>query len=124
MPCFEEMVEEICKEILEMLKEHLWHRQGPTQLEEELRQRSMDTRTSRTPAQAEFHDHTQATYDHFAHFRDRHQESQEEAIRVARDAHHWALVAAALLEGHIERLSHSISQGGPIAKGGWAVAGA
>ena len=37
VPCSQEMAEEICLEILEMLKEHLQHRWGPTQLEEELR---------------------------------------------------------------------------------------
>ena len=111
VPRFEETTEEIHIEILEMLKEHLQHRQSPTQSEEELRQMSMGTRFSRMPAQAQFHDYTQVTYDHFGHFWDRQQESHEEALRMARDAHHQVLVAAALLEGHIERLGHSVTWG-------------
>ena len=50
----------------------------------------------------------QVTYDHF---QSRQQESCEEALRVARDAHHQVLVAAALLEVQIERLSYSITCG-------------
>ena len=79
-----------------MLKECLWHRQGPTQPEEP-RGRSTGTRTTRMPAQAEFHAQTQVTYDHFW---DRQQESWEEALRVARDAHHWMLAMVAMLERH------------------------
>ena len=48
----------------------------------------------------------QETYDHF---QSGWQESCEEALRVARNAHHQVLVAAALLEGPIKRLSHPIS---------------
>ena len=40
------------------------------------------------------------------HFRNRQQESQEEAPRAARDAHHQVLVAGTLLEDHIKRLGH------------------
>ena len=50
----------------------------------------------------------QVTYEHFG---SKQQESCKEVLRVARDAHHQALVAAALLEGHIKRLSHSITCG-------------
>ena len=71
VPCSEETVEEICIEILETLKENLWCRQGLAKPEEELRQRSTGTRTSRMLAQAEFHDCRQVTYDHFGHFWDR-----------------------------------------------------
>ena len=110
-PCSEETVEEIHIEILEALKEYLLCRWGPTQLKEGPRWRSMGTRTFRIPAQAKFHDHMQATYDHFGHFQDLQQESFKEALRVARDAHHQVQVAAALLEGHIERLGHSVNQG-------------
>ena len=59
-------------------------------------------------AQVEFHARVQDMYNHFWN---RWQESCEEALRVAWDAHCWALVAATLLEGHIERLGHSISHG-------------
>ena len=104
------MAEETCIEILEMLKECLQCRQGPLQLEEP-RGRSMGTRTTRMPAQAKFHAQTQVTYDHFGHLWDRQQESWKEALRVARDAQHWALAMVAMLEGHIEHLSHSVSHG-------------
>ena len=124
VPCSEETMEEICIEILETLKEHLWHRWGPTQPEEGSRWRSTGTITSRMLAQAEFHDHMQVTYDYFGHFWDRQQESCKEALRVARDAHHWACVAATLLEGHIEWLGHSITHGWSHSQGHQAVAGA
>ena len=101
-----EEAEKTYQEILDMLKEHLQHRWASTQPEEELRWRSTGTQTSRMTAQAEFHDQTQVTYDHFGHFQDRQQESCEEALRVPWDAHHQVLAAATLLEGHIERLGH------------------
>ena len=62
VPCSEDTKEEICLEILETLKEHLQCRQGSAQLERESRQR-----TSRMPAQAEFHTQVQAAYDCFSH---------------------------------------------------------
>ena len=37
VPCSEDTMEEIFLEILEMLKDHLWQRWGPTQLERESR---------------------------------------------------------------------------------------
>ena len=70
VPCSQDTAEETHIEILKMLKEHLWHKWGPTQPEEP-RQRSMGTRTTKMPAQAEFHTQTQATYDQFGHFWDR-----------------------------------------------------
>ena len=104
--CLEDTVEEICLEILETLKECLQHRQGPAQPE-----RESWWRTSRMPAQAEFHAQVQAAYDHFGHHHDQQQESQEEALQGVRDVHHQALATAAMLEGHIEQLSCSISCG-------------
>ena len=71
----------------------------------------MCTGTTRTPAQAEFHAQTQATCNHFGHFQDRQQESWEEALMLVRDVHCQVLVTAAMLEGHIEQLSHSVSCG-------------
>ena len=59
----------------------------------------------------EFHAQVLATYDQFGHFQDRQQESWEEALRVARDAHCWVLATVAMLEGHIEWLSYSVSHG-------------
>ena len=54
IPCSENTTEETLIEILETLKACLWHRQGSAQPEEQ-RGRSMGIRTTRTPAQAEFH---------------------------------------------------------------------
>ena len=88
-----------------MLKEHLWHRQGSAQLEEPR------WRTPRTPAEVEFYAQTQATYNHFGHLWDWQQESQEEALRVVKEAHCWALATVAMLEGHIEWLNCSVSCG-------------
>ena len=51
------------------------------------------------------------TYEYFGHHHSRQQESWEEALWAVRDFHHQALATAAMLEGHIEWLSHSISQG-------------
>ena len=67
VPCSKDTAEEIHIEILETLKACLWHRQGPTQLEE-LRGRSVGTKTTRMPAQAEFHVQTQVTWGHFGCF--------------------------------------------------------
>ena len=61
------------------------------------------------PAQAEYHTQVQATYDYFGHHHRIQQESHKEALQVVRDYHHQALTAAAMLEGHIEWLSCSIS---------------
>ena len=105
VPCLEDTTEEIQIEILEMLKEHLLHRWGPTQPEE--------TRwiTHRMPAEVEFYAQMQVTYNHFSHFWDWQQESWEEALRVVREAHCWVLAAVVMLEGHIEQLNHSVSSG-------------
>ena len=59
------------------------------------------------PAQAEYHTQAQATYNYFGHHCRIQQESHEEALQVVRDYHHQALATAAVLEGHIEWLSHS-----------------
>ena len=50
VPCSQDMAEEICLEILEMLKECLQHRWGPILLEVEQRQTTTGTRTTRAPA--------------------------------------------------------------------------
>ena len=104
--CSENMAEETCVETLETLKECLEHRWGPTQPERETRWDA-----SRVPAQLEFHAQSQATYDYFGCHCRRQQESQEEALWVMRDYHHQALATTAVLEGHIEWLSCSISGG-------------
>ena len=107
------MMEEICLEILEMLKECLWHRWGPVLPDEKWRQAPTSIRTTRTPAQAEFHAQMQATYQNMW------QESCEKALVRAQDAHCQVLTAAAMLEGHIERLSCSISSGWPSSQEQW-----
>ena len=107
VPCSKDIAEETHLEILEMLKACLQCRWGPTQ-PEGLRQ---FTTTTRTPAQVDFYTQMQMTCNHFGHFQDRQQESQMEILRVVRDDHCWALAVAAMLEGHIEQLSCSISCG-------------
>ena len=108
VPCDLETEEEVCREILDSLKECLWHRWGSALPEEEPRQGLSGAKTHRTTAQVVFHARPQDKYDHFWN---RWQESHEEALRLAQDAHHQVLVATALLEGHIKRLGHSISHG-------------
>ena len=106
-----EVAERTCQEILDLLKECIWCKWDPAQLEEGLRQRFLGTRTYEMSVQAEFHDQMQVTYDHFGHFQDRQQELCKEALRVAGDAHHQVHAAAALLEGHIKRLSCPVTHG-------------
>ena len=60
----------------------------------------------RLDPQAKFQARNHTTYDRF---RDMNQNSHEEALAVARDAHQWASVAAGLLEDKIERMSCSLS---------------
>ena len=105
-PCDEETREGIFQEILDSVKECLWHRQVSAQLEEELRQ--SPTSASKMDTQAEFRARAHATYDHFNNM---WWDSCEEALAMVRDAHQWALVAAALLEENIEQLSHSVTCG-------------
>ena len=106
VPCSHDTEQEIHIEILETLKEHLWHRWGPALPGEEWRQATTSIRNTRTPAQAEFHARAKVTYNDF---RNCHHDTFQEALAVAWDIHCQALVAAVLLEGHIERLSCSIS---------------
>ena len=108
VPCSHDMSQEIHIEILEMLKEGFQHRWGPALLEEEWRQATTNIRNTRTLVQAEFRARVQVTYDDL---RNRHHDTCQEALAVMWDAHHQALAEAVLLEGHIERLSCSISHG-------------
>ena len=62
VPVDQEVADCIHQEILDLLKEHMWHRQSPAQLEEPLGHRS------RKSAQAEFHSQNKATWDHFNHY--------------------------------------------------------
>ena len=112
--CSQKMAEEIHLEILDMLKEHLHCRWGPALLAEEWRQALTGIRTTRMPAQAEFHAWMQATYDHYKNM---WQDSCGKALVRAWDAHCQVLAAAAILEGHIERLSCSVSHRKPSSQG-------
>ena len=103
-PHDEETEERIHQEILDSIKEHLWHRWVPTQVEEELKQ--SPTSTSKTDTHAEFQARTHATYNHYKNM---WQDSCKKALAVARDAHWWALAAMIILEEIIEWLSHSVS---------------
>ena len=61
-------------------------------------ERESRQRTSRMPGQAEFHAQVQVAYNHLGYHLDWQQESQEEALQLARDVHHQVLVTAAMLE--------------------------
>ena len=104
--CSENMAEETCIEILETLKEHLQHRWGSAQLEETRH------RTPRMHAKVEYYTQMQVACDHFSSYQGRQQQSREEALRVAREAHCQALAAAAMLKEYIEYLDHSMGHTG------------
>ena len=103
-PCDVEMAEGVHQEILNSVKECLLHRWEFTWLEEEPGWGSAST--SRPDPQSEFQQRVCATYNHF---RDLKEGSCKEALAVAWDTHRWELVAMALLEVKMERLSCSIS---------------
>ena len=77
-PCDAETEERVCQEILDSIKECLWHRQDCAQPEEELRQNS--TSTSRPDPQAEYRDRMHSMYDHYKDLKER---SCKEALAVA-----------------------------------------
>ena len=103
-PCDRETEEQVCKEILDSVKECLWCRQDPTQLEGE--SKWSHASTSKMDAQVEFQAKTHATYNHY---KGMHQDSCEKALAKVRDAHWWVLAATALLGENIECLSWSVS---------------
>ena len=105
-PCDVEMAENIWQEILNSVKEHLWHRWECAQLEEESGQGA--TSASRPDPWSKFQQRVHATYDHFW---DLTEGSCKQVLAVHSDAHRWVLAAMAFLEDKIERLSHSISHG-------------
>ena len=104
MPCNVETEEQLCQEILDSVKECLWHKWDPT-LQEELR---CPTSTLRHDPQADYSTQTHANY---GWLKDMTWGSCQEALAVVRDAHSQVLVAVALLEDKIERLRCSVSCG-------------
>ena len=104
MICDEEMEAHIHQQILDSVRECLWHKWLFTQLGEELKWTPAGI--PRPNLQAHFQARNCATYNRLMGVR---QHFCEEALAVARDAHQRALAAAALLEDKIERMSHSLS---------------
>ena len=104
MLCDEEREAHICQEILDSVKECLWHKQFPALLVEE--PRSSPASIPRLDPQTKYNAWNYATYDRF---RDVKQGSCEEALAVARDVHQWVLAAAAMLKDKIEGMSCSLS---------------
>ena len=104
MLCDKEMEACIFQETVDSIKEFLWCKWLSTLLGEELRQ--SPACIPRLDPQANFQARNCTTYDRFMAVR---WDSCEEALVVARDAHRWALVAAALLEDKIDRIGHSLS---------------
>ena len=114
LPCDEEMEEHLHQEILDSIKEHLWHKWVPALPGEELSWHPAGT--PRHNPQANYSTRNCATYDRF---NDMKWCSCEEALAVVRDNQQQALVAAALLEDKIEKLSCSLSQS-PMLRKPWA----
>ena len=101
-----ETEEHLCQEILDSVKECLWHKWDPTLQEE--RSSWYPTSTSRHDPQADYSTWNCTIYNWL---KDTTQDSCKEALAVARDAHQQTLAATALLEEKIKRLSHSLSCG-------------
>ena len=91
--CNAEMAENIHQEILNSVKEHLWHRWDSAQSSEGLGWRP--TGTPRPTPGSQFQHEFQVTY---KHFRDLREGSCEQALAMAWDAHRQALAAAAYLK--------------------------
>ena len=90
--CSAGAAEEAHIEILDVLKVCLWHRQGSSWPDE-------PRWTPRMQTEVKYHDQTKATCGYFSSFQTWQQQPREEALRVAREAHHQMLVAVAMLEG-------------------------
>ena len=104
MLCNKEMQAHIFQEILESVKECLWCKQLSALLGLELRWSPASV--PRLDLQADFQARNCAACDRFM---DVSWDSCEEALAAARDAHQRVLVAVALLEDKIEKMSHSLS---------------
>ena len=102
--CSADVAEEACAEILEVLKACLWCRQDFSQPEEPRWAPRMQT-------EVKYQDQAWAAHNYSSSIQTQQQQSREKALRVAREAHHWALAVTVMLEGHTECLHHSTSHG-------------
>ena len=102
--CEEAMVEWLCKAILDSIKEYLHLKWPPTQLEHEWMQ--LPANTPQPDPQMTFAAVKCSTYEKFTAT---NWDLDEEMMALARDTHQWTLVAAAILEEKMERMSHSSS---------------
>ena len=94
----------ICQEIMDSVKECIWHEWPSALPEAELRWSPANI--PRLDSQVEFNTRNHATYDRSMGNK---QDSYKEALAMARDTHQWALAVTALLEDKIERMSHPLS---------------
>ena len=96
--------EHLCQEVLDSIKEHLWHKWPSTLLETEHKWRPADSH--RPNPQAKFTAMHCATYEQFAATQ---WDLCKEALATTGHTHQCALAAMALLEEKIECMSHSLS---------------
>ena len=101
--CEEATEEQLHKEVLDSIKEHLWLKQLPTHPEREQMQLPADA-PQPNPHMA-FAAMNCSTYE----FSAMNRETYEEMMALMRDNHQQALVAAAILEEWMERMSCSAS---------------
>ena len=99
--CKEGMEEHIHQEVLDSIKEFLWHKQLSTLPEAEQKQRPANAH--RPDPQAEFAATHCAIYEQFAAMQ---WDSCEEALALTRYTHQHTLVAVAILESHQYSGSH------------------
>ena len=102
--CEEATEEQLCKEVLDSIKECLWLKQLPAQPEREQMQLSADAPLP-DPCMA-FTAMNCSTYEKFTAM---NWEMYEEIVALMMDAHQWAFLAAVILEKQMERMSCSIS---------------
>ena len=102
--CEEGMEQHLHQEVLDSIKEHLWHKWLSALLEAEQKWRPVNAH--RPDPQVEFAAMHHATYEQFPAMQ---WDSCEEALALTRYAHQHALMAAAILEKKMECMSHSLS---------------
>ena len=81
-PCHGETEEQVCQEILDSIKECLWHRWGPAQLDKE--SKWSPTGNTKRDTKAVFQARTHAINDHFKNMQ---KDSCKRALATVRDAH-------------------------------------